>query len=93
MRNIYRKSLTALDIAKIGVAMENYDADGWHGGTHRTRNPSIGRQAALALIAGQPLLDSERLIREEYEAKVLAAEIWSVRGMLFPSVRKHLFIK
>jgi hypothetical protein len=64
------KDLTVLQIAQLGTYAEEYILDGVR--SKRIREPNQARQAALALIKGEPLLGGDELIMQEYMPYVQA---------------------
>lgn len=64
-------NLTLLQIAQLGTYAEEYILDGVR--SVRIREPNLARQAALALIKGEPLLGCDELIRAEYMPYVQAS--------------------
>jgi hypothetical protein len=65
------KSIDILTLARLGVWLDDPYGDGIR--LEAIRNPSLGREAALSLLHGQPTLDFERVIRDEYEQRVLSS--------------------
>lgn len=82
---ITAKTLTLTDIARIGLYLDDPYCDGIR--LDKVREPSDGRLAALAEVAGEPMLDGEELIRAEYEA---AVRYVLRRGKLPATIERHM---
>lgn len=82
------RSLTLTDIARIGLFLDDPYGDGI-----RIEYPwrlKAGRVAAQAEIRGEPVLDGERLILEEYEARVRDPDLWTAKGTLRAWLRVNI---
>lgn len=80
------KNMNLVTLARLGVWLDDPYGDGIR--LQAIREPSVGRHAALRLIQGAPVLDGERLIREEYEARV-RAHCFTSQGHLRAEVRRN----
>ena len=80
------KSIDILTLARLGVWLDDPYGDGIR--LQAIRNPSRGREAALSLLHGQPTLDFERVIRDEYEQRVLS-QCFTKSGKLRADVKRN----
>jgi hypothetical protein len=80
------KSIDILTLARLGVWLDDPYGDGDR--LQAIRNPSLGREAALSLLHGQPTLDFERVIRDEYEQRVLS-QCFTKSGKLRADVKRN----
>ena len=80
------KSIDVLTLARLGVWLDDPYGDGIR--CKAIREPSHGRWAALSLLHGQPILDFERVIRDEYEQRVLS-ECFTKSGKLRADVKRN----
>jgi hypothetical protein len=80
------KSIDIMTLARLGVWLDDPYGDGIR--LQAIRNPSLGREAALSLLDGQPTLDFERVIRDEYEQRVLSA-CFTKSGKLRADVKRN----
>jgi hypothetical protein len=80
------KSIDVLTLARLGVWLDDPYGDGIR--LQAIRNPSPGREAALNLLRGYPTLDFERVIRDEYEQRVLS-ECFTKSGELRGDVKRN----
>jgi hypothetical protein len=81
------KSIDILTLARLGVWLDDPYGDGCYR-LQAIRNPSLGREAALSLLHGQPTLDFERVIRDEYEQRVLS-QCFTKSGKLRGHVKRN----
>ena len=80
------KSIDIMTLARLGVWLDDPYGDGIR--LQAIRNPSLGREAALSLLYGQPTLDFERVIRDEYEQRVLS-QCFTKSGKLRADVKRN----
>jgi hypothetical protein len=94
------KSIDILTLARLGVWLDDPYGDGIR--LQSIRNPSLGREAALSLLhgyrssnfvrmilqMGNPTLDIERVIRDEYEQRVLS-QCFTKSGKLRADVKRN----
>jgi hypothetical protein len=80
------KSIDIMTLARLGVWLDDPYGDGVR--LQAIRNPSLGREAALSLLHGQPTLDFERVIRDEYEQRVLS-QCFTKSGKLRADVKRN----
>ena len=83
-----RKNLSIEDIARIGLFLDDPYGEG--GRLECVREPSVGRMAAEALLEGQPMLDGERFIKEEYLRRVMDGENWRKDGTLVAWIKRNI---
>jgi hypothetical protein len=94
------KSIDILTLARLGVWLDDPYGDGIR--LEAIRNPSLGREAALSLLhgyrsvavarmilqTGNPTLDIEQVIRDEYEQRVLSS-CFTKSGKLRADVKRN----
>jgi hypothetical protein len=80
------KSIDILTLARLGVWLDDPHGDGIR--LDAIRYPSHGRWAALHLLDGRPPLGFERMIRDEYEQRVLSA-CFTKSGKLRADVKRN----
>jgi hypothetical protein len=83
------KTLTLLDIAKLGVACDNHDEK--FRGTRYEGTPALAAyKAAGRLIDGRPVAGDETLIRAEYEERVKKG-CFTQRGQLLTYFKRQVY--
>ena len=80
------KSIDIMTLARLGVWLDDPYGDGIR--LDAIRYPSLGREAALSLLRGYSTLDFERVIRDEYEQRVLS-ECFTKSGKLRGDVKRN----
>lgn len=87
-----RNDLTLLDIARIGLFLDDPYGDGIR--LERVREPSDGRQLAMKVVYdGMSFCDGaigDKIIRKEYEARVLDKKNWKRDDTLKSWIARNL---
>lgn len=87
MTTLTLKTITLTDIARLGLWCDDPYGDGIR--LDQVRNPSAARLAAIAEVAGEPMLASEELIRRQYESTVRLM-CFTKRGKLKKHIERNL---
>lgn len=85
-KNITAQNMTMATLARLGVWLDDPYGDGMR--LEVVRNPTPGRYAALALLAGEPIIGGDELIWHEYEARV-RIHCFTKSGRLRAEVRRN----